>query len=153
VWETIIQPGWSISMHMWPIPEPPKPVPPPPPRFRPEPVSLPPGFPLKHSQFPPTPAHSGSHTRDLPGSSGHVGPPQPLSSSMWSGPMPPGRGTPPGSSHLQEDRTSSGHEKKLARKGPNDIQIHMPRSDTASSVNDDDCESTMKVISRFMRVR
>ena len=23
VWETMIQPGWEISMHMWPIPEPP----------------------------------------------------------------------------------------------------------------------------------
>ncbi|KAH8763829.1 hypothetical protein BGZ57DRAFT_902929 [Hyaloscypha finlandica] len=36
VWETIIEPGWSISMYMWPIPEPPKPGqfppgPPPPP--------------------------------------------------------------------------------------------------------------------------
>ena len=24
VWETMIQPGWEISMHMWPIPEPPE---------------------------------------------------------------------------------------------------------------------------------
>lgn len=23
VWEVVIQPGWEISMHMWPIPEPP----------------------------------------------------------------------------------------------------------------------------------
>ncbi|KAF3039883.1 hypothetical protein E8E12_003299 [Didymella heteroderae] len=35
-WETIIQPNWSINMHMWPMPEPPadvsvKPMPPPPP--------------------------------------------------------------------------------------------------------------------------
>jgi hypothetical protein len=140
-------------MHMWPIPEPPKPVPPPPPRFRPEPIPLPPGFPPKHSQIPPTTAHSGSRIRDLPDSSGHVEPPQPLFSSMWSGPIPPGRGIPPGSSHLQKDRTSSEHEKKPARKAPNDIQIHMPRSDTASFVSDDDYESTMRVISRFMRVR
>lgn len=25
VWEVVIQPGWEISMHMWPIPEPPPP--------------------------------------------------------------------------------------------------------------------------------
>jgi hypothetical protein len=41
VWETTIEPGWSISMHMWPMPEPsrphighwrnPGPPPPPPP--------------------------------------------------------------------------------------------------------------------------
>ena len=34
VWETMIQPDWSITMHMWPMPEPPPkeeaPVPPPP---------------------------------------------------------------------------------------------------------------------------
>ena len=35
VWETVIEPDWSITMHMWPMPEPPPPpedlVPPPPP--------------------------------------------------------------------------------------------------------------------------
>jgi hypothetical protein len=72
---------------------------------------------------------------------------------MSSGPILPGRGFPPGASHLQKHRTSSEHEKKPARKGPNDIQIHMPRSDTASFVSEDDYESTMKVISKFMRVR
>jgi Ubiquitin-like domain len=25
VWESTIQPDWSVSMHMWPMPEPPKP--------------------------------------------------------------------------------------------------------------------------------
>ena len=25
VWETVVEPGWSISMHMWPLPEPPPP--------------------------------------------------------------------------------------------------------------------------------
>ncbi|KAL8807497.1 MAG: hypothetical protein Q9182_000662 [Xanthomendoza sp. 2 TL-2023] len=29
VWETVIEPDWTISMHMWPIPEPPPPPPPP----------------------------------------------------------------------------------------------------------------------------
>lgn len=36
VWETVVEPDWTITMHMWPIPEKPKdPEPPPPP---PEPV-------------------------------------------------------------------------------------------------------------------
>src|SRR5690242_15203661 len=24
VWETMVQPDWAITMHMWPMPEPPK---------------------------------------------------------------------------------------------------------------------------------
>lgn len=32
VWETVIEPDWTVTMHMWPIPEKPKtPEPPPPP--------------------------------------------------------------------------------------------------------------------------
>lgn len=31
VWETMVQPDWAITMHMWPMPEPPPPAPPPPP--------------------------------------------------------------------------------------------------------------------------
>lgn len=30
VWETVIEPDWAITMHMWPIPEKPKEDPPPP---------------------------------------------------------------------------------------------------------------------------
>lgn len=29
VWETMIEPDWTITMHMWPMPEPPKEEPPP----------------------------------------------------------------------------------------------------------------------------
>jgi hypothetical protein len=29
VWETVIEPDWAITMHMWPIPEKPKEDPPP----------------------------------------------------------------------------------------------------------------------------
>lgn len=25
IWESVIEPGWEITMHMWPIPEPPPP--------------------------------------------------------------------------------------------------------------------------------
>ncbi|KAE8147650.1 hypothetical protein BDV25DRAFT_159908 [Aspergillus avenaceus] len=47
VWETVVEPDWAITMHMWPIPEKPKtpePVPPPPPPPEPpapEPASVP----------------------------------------------------------------------------------------------------------------
>ena len=29
IWESVIEPGWEITMHMWPIPEPPEPGDPP----------------------------------------------------------------------------------------------------------------------------
>jgi len=49
VWETTIEPGWAITMHMWPIPEPRKPWlgPPPPPHFR---HPRPPSRHAKHSK-------------------------------------------------------------------------------------------------------
>jgi hypothetical protein len=42
VWETMVQPDWAITMHMWPMPEPPppkpevEPLPPPPPDAYPQ---------------------------------------------------------------------------------------------------------------------
>ena len=30
VWETVVEPDWTITMHMWPMPEPPPPEEPPP---------------------------------------------------------------------------------------------------------------------------
>ena len=48
VWESVIEPGWSITMHMWPMPEapPPEPTPlpspPPPPAPKPAPAAPPP---------------------------------------------------------------------------------------------------------------
>ena len=30
IWESVIEPGWEITMHMWPIPEPPEGGAPPP---------------------------------------------------------------------------------------------------------------------------
>jgi hypothetical protein len=38
VWETVIEPDWAITMHMWPIPEKPKEDPPPAPEPEPAPV-------------------------------------------------------------------------------------------------------------------
>lgn len=40
VWETVIEPDWSITMHMWPIPEKPK-DPDPPPAEAPPPAEPP----------------------------------------------------------------------------------------------------------------
>lgn len=31
VWETMVEPDWTVTMHMWPMPEPPKAPDPPPP--------------------------------------------------------------------------------------------------------------------------
>lgn len=37
VWETVIEPDWTVTMHMWPIPDKPKEEPPPPPPEEPAP--------------------------------------------------------------------------------------------------------------------
>ena len=48
VWETVIEPDWAITMHMWPIPEKPKEEPAPPPEPAPEkPADPPPPEPKK----------------------------------------------------------------------------------------------------------
>lgn len=39
VWETVVEPDWTVTMHMWPIPEKPKSPEPPPPPPPPEPVA------------------------------------------------------------------------------------------------------------------
>jgi hypothetical protein len=46
IWETMIQPDWTITMHMWPMPEPPPPVEP-----APGPP-IPPPVPTKKSKKP-----------------------------------------------------------------------------------------------------
>lgn len=52
VWETMVEPDWVITMHMWPIPEPPPPAPP---KVEdPLPVETPP--PLPDDPPPPPPA-------------------------------------------------------------------------------------------------
>lgn len=41
IWETMIKPDWSITMHMWPMPEPPeKPADAPPPPLPPPPIDM-----------------------------------------------------------------------------------------------------------------
>ena len=60
VWETMIQPDWAITMHMWPMPEPAKE----PPK---EEIPIPP--PLDHQQFMAQHIHSASRSKTKKGSS------------------------------------------------------------------------------------
>ena len=55
VWETVIEPDWTITMHMWPIPEPPPPPPDPPPDPPPEAVGDPTAVIEVPSKVPPPP--------------------------------------------------------------------------------------------------
>jgi hypothetical protein len=59
VWETVIEPDWAITMHMWPIPEKPKEDPPPP-------AEVPP--PDKPAEAPPEPKKKAESGKSLPSS-------------------------------------------------------------------------------------
>lgn len=72
VWETVIEPDWAITMHMWPIPEKPKEDPPPPPPA-PEPA------PVK----PPDPPAEPKKKADGPKKAKAGGPAVPGSFAMW----------------------------------------------------------------------
>lgn len=54
VWETMVEPDWVITMHMWPIPEPPPPPPAPLKVEEPPPAETPP--PPPEDPLPPPPA-------------------------------------------------------------------------------------------------
>lgn len=54
VWETMVEPDWVITMHMWPIPEPPPPPPAPPKEEEPPPIETQPLLP--EDPPPPPPA-------------------------------------------------------------------------------------------------
>lgn len=54
VWETMVEPDWVITMHMWPIPDPPPPPPAPSKAEEPPPAETPP--PLPEDPPPPPPA-------------------------------------------------------------------------------------------------
>lgn len=87
VWETMIEPDWSITMHMWPMPEP-KPGPGPLPGHHFHPGERRPGsrgHPL-HSRGPGVPGPPPSGHRGGPG-------PPPPPPAGWPGPRP---GGPPG---------------------------------------------------------
>jgi hypothetical protein len=54
IWETMIQPDWTITMHMWPMPEPPpEPAAPPPPPPHPMEMKKPKGTKKKTPSLPP----------------------------------------------------------------------------------------------------
>ena len=86
VWETMIEPDWSITMQLWPIPEP----------------KGPPGMPGGHHHFhpgdrPPRSSHRARGPPPGPPPSGHRGGgPPPPPPANWPGPGAPSRGPPPG---------------------------------------------------------
>lgn len=80
VWETMVQPDWAITMHMWPMPEPP---PPPPIEVLPPPIHQ--GPPVKKSKKPNKKRESAHHTV--------IPPPPPM---VMMDPMPPPPPPPPG---------------------------------------------------------
>ena len=89
VWETMIEPDWSITMHMWPMPEPPKgpPGPPPGPPGHGHPFDRPRSG-HRHSRHGPPPPPG-------PPPVGHRGGPPPPPPANWPG-GPPRPGPPPG---------------------------------------------------------
>lgn len=58
VWETMVEPDWVITMHMWRIPEPPPPPPAPPKVEEPPPEELPPLLPEDPPPPPPAPENT-----------------------------------------------------------------------------------------------
>ncbi|KAJ5085616.1 hypothetical protein N7532_010387 [Penicillium argentinense] len=72
VWETVIEPDWSITMHMWPIPEKPKEADPPP-------ADPPPADPLKEA----APAPAEPKKDKPPVKKPRVNPGQPSGFASW----------------------------------------------------------------------
>lgn len=58
VWETMVEPDWVITMHMWPIPEPPPPPPAPPKVEEPPPEEIPLLLPEDPPPPPPAPENT-----------------------------------------------------------------------------------------------
>lgn len=98
VWETMIQPDWAITMHMWPMPEPPP---------KEEPAPLPPP-PLDAQHFLAMHPPAGMRNKSKKSSSKHkipkvmpdphvimVPPPPPGMAGPPPPPPPPGAGGPP----------------------------------------------------------
>lgn len=95
IWETVIEPDWAITMHMWPIPEPPRPAPPP----------GPPGPPPMNPNGRPRSSHGYSHhfpnrpPTAPPNGVRPPGPPPGVAMPPGAGPRPPppppGLGGPP----------------------------------------------------------
>jgi hypothetical protein len=139
VWESIIQPGWSITMHMWPMPEPPNPI-------RPTQSFAPPSH-----HFPPTPAHSGhrysDHFREIP--------PRPPPSGSRPKPGYPTRHVRADSPHMPKDPKLAAPEKSTIIR---DLTESRPvkgswKSDTSSSEDYVDHYAALHILSKFMRVR
>ena len=97
VWETMIEPDWSVTMHMWPIPEQ-KPMGPPGPHHHGMP-----GPPPGHNFDPRRPDSRGAHRQG--GVHGMRGPPPGPSSHRGGNPPPPPPGwQPPGPGVMMPQR-------------------------------------------------
>lgn len=79
VWETMIEPDWAITMHMWPMPEPPKQEPGPPPDQVPQPH--------RGDKRNSHKASRGNRDRAPPVPPGWIGPPMPGPGGMPAGVM------------------------------------------------------------------
>jgi hypothetical protein len=102
VWETMIEPDWAITMHMWPMPEQPK--------APPEGIHIVDAIPPGHSR----PMNGGRRRADRPGPppGSRRGPPPPPPPG-WIGPPPRGDpGPPPDDIIIIEDSTTRSSKKK-----------------------------------------
>jgi len=94
VWETMIEPDWSITMHMWPMPE------------KPPPGALPGHHPMDRPGSRHAHRHSGAAGRPPAGppQSAHRGPPNGWAQAPRAPPGPPG----PGAGMRGDPRVMSG---------------------------------------------
>ncbi|EKV17505.1 hypothetical protein PDIG_14240 [Penicillium digitatum PHI26] len=83
VWETVVEPDWAITMHMWPIPEKPKEDPPPPPPTPPPPPPPPPPAPEPAPVKLADPPAESKKKADGPKKVKARGPDAPGSFAMW----------------------------------------------------------------------
>lgn len=122
VWETMIQPDWAITMHMWPMPEPKEELPPPPPPPMPVPIDA--QHFMGHSTRPGKSSKKGSSSRHktpkvMPDAHVINLPPPPPPPPMVPGgaPMPPppppgGAGLPSGVVVVPASSSGSSHKPK-----------------------------------------
>ena len=132
LWETMVQPGWSITMHMWPMPAPP------PPRH----------FPNKPG-FPPTPAASRPQSLRQP-------PAPPMN---WPGgpsapeSLPHGPDSAPVIVNLSRRPPSSRPHEEPTKKDRKESR-HRPSSTyTGSTTSDNDHEDFVKNVTKFASAR
>lgn len=130
VWETTVQPGWSITMHMWPMPKPP------PPRNLPSKLG-----------FPPTPAASRP-------SSFVPGPPPPPPSMKWRGGLPATGSFAPGDPRSESQSSKPLEEPvKKHRKASPDRRSSQKTYVGSTTSDEEEEEDFIKSLSNFVKGR